>query len=116
MRLGEINVLGTDLSRMRHFYCGLLGFEAGEQEGEQALHCSLGAARFLLLAVASTPAPRGTYGEAATISFDLITSELEADCQRLEAEGVSFAKRSDGRSAHVLDPDGNVIELIATRP
>lgn len=114
MRLGEINVLGTDLSRMRSFYCDLLGLEPVEQEGELALHCTLNGARFLLLAVAKRSARTGEYGETAAISFDLMCDDLAGLCRRLESAGAAFSRPYDGRSAHVLDPDGNVIELIAS--
>lgn len=116
MRLGEINIIGADLTRMRAFYCDLLGLEAVEREGADALHCRLGEARFLLLAVASGSAPAEPYPTRPTISFDLVANDLAELCERLDEAGAEFVRRSDGRSAIVRDPDGNAVELLQATP
>lgn len=115
MRIGEINVICTDLARSRAFYCGLLGFAAVEEEGGCALHCRMGEYRLLLLAVAGSQAVRMKYCEAACISLDLITDDLGAECVRLKAAGVEFEREPDGRMAVVRDPDGNCIEIVQSR-
>ncbi len=97
---------------MRTFYCDLLGLVADELEGPVALHCHLGDARFLLLAVAAGPADDTPYATRSTVSFDLVTPDLGALCRRLADAGAVFERASDGTSALVRDPDGNVIELI----
>jgi len=112
VRLGEINIIGADLPRMQAFYCDLLGLVAGGQEGPDALHCHLGDARFLLLAVADGPAPATPYATRPTVSFDLMTPDLEGLCRRLADAGAVFERPPDDTSAIVRDPDGNVIELI----
>ena len=113
--VGEVDVLGTDLAPVREFYCDLLGLEPVEQEGEHALHRELGGVRFLLLAVASEPAAVVRLGRRATIGCDPFTDDLAGLCRQQEEAGVRFSRAYDGRSAHVLDPDGNVLELPQAR-
>ncbi len=112
LRLGEINIICTDLERAKAFYCGLLGMEAIEYEGESALHCRLAGTHFLLLATAKQPADLKPYSSKSCISFDLFTDDLVGLVARLKESGAEFAKESDGECAFVFDPDGNVVELL----
>ena len=114
MRLGEINIICTELEASKAFYCGLLGFEALEMEGDSALHCKLGNQPFLLLAVATEKAPDHSYESRAQISFDLSVPNLEAFAETLKQAGVSFAREYAEGCCFVRDPDGNVIELLDT--
>ncbi|MCA8939908.1 MAG: VOC family protein [Planctomycetes bacterium] len=112
MRVGEINIICRDLEVSRAFYCDMLGFEALEYEGPEALHCRCSNARLLLLAVAKEAAPAAAYCHHACVSFDIITPDLAALVERLKASGATFAQEFNGSCAFVYDPDGNVVEML----
>jgi len=108
MRIGEINIICTDLPRSRAFYVDLLGLEVLEQEGKEALHLRCGEHLILLLAVASQSIPSTPYCLQPCISFDLIVPELESFAARLGEAGVKIEREysPDTKNVFVRDPDG----------
>ena len=111
-KLGETNIVCTDLSRSEAFYVGVLGFERLEEE-DGALHLSCDGRPFLLLPFAKEPA-NGGYGERACVSFDLLVEDLKAAADHFKSKGVAFAQDYTEDSPYfvVCDPDGNFIEVI----
>lgn len=112
MRLGEINIICTSIERSRAFYCGLLGFEALEFEGTEALHLKLGEQKFLLLAVAKEQRHDEKYCTRAAIGFDLNVPDLLSLVEKLKAAGVAFERELKDGYCFVRDPDGLVIEML----
>ena len=112
-RVGETNILCTDLNRSLRFYRDTLGFEEVEREG-QAVRLRLGSAVVLLLPIAKNVAADVPYGDTATVSFDLLVDDIAAAVEHLRKNDVRFAKdwNAGDDSTFIRDPDGLVIELI----
>ena len=112
-RIGEINIICTDLERSLRFYHDLLGFELLEPEGP-AYHLQCGGHRFLLLGVAERGHDRQAYCERAEFSLDLLVEDLADAKQRFEEAGVDFVTEYEPSADRffIRDPDGLVLEII----
>ena len=112
-RIGEINIVCTGAERSLRFYRDLLGFEVVGQE-ENAHHLRCGETQFLLLPVAGSEGDRSPYCSVATISVDILVSDISEAVERLRAAGVEFASAwiPGGTRVFVRDPDGLVLEVI----
>lgn len=111
-KLGETNVVCTDIANSEAFYVGVLGFERlAEEDG--ALHLFFDGRPFLLLPFAKAPAGGG-YGERACLSFDLLVEDLKSAADYFKSKGVAFTQEYAEESPYfvVSDPDGNFIEVI----
>lgn len=112
-QIGEVNIICTNAERSLRFYRDLLGFEVAGQE-EDAHHLRCGETRFLLLPVANSEGDRSPYCSVATISVDILVSDISDAVQHLRAAGVEFALEWTRGASHVFvrDPDGLVLEVI----
>ena len=112
-RIGEINIICTDLERSLRFYRDLLGFEPLEREGP-ACHLQCDGQRFLLLGVAERGHDRSAYCERADFSLDLLVEDLAEAQRRFEVAAVEFVTEFDSSPDRffVRDPDGLVLEII----
>ena len=112
-RIGETNIICTDLERSLRFYCDLVGFEAMEPEGP-AWHLSCDGRRFLLLGVAERSRERTPYCQIADFSLDLLVDDLAEAKRRFEAAGVEFVTEFEPSADRffIREPDGLVLEII----
>ncbi len=111
-RIGEINILCTDLQQSLNFYCNVLGFVIVEEE-DGAIHLRCGNRPILLLPFAEQPAAAAPYGKQATISFDLLVDDIEAVVTHLQRHNVQFEKPlQQDRHVFIRDPDGLILEII----
>ncbi|MEM8737792.1 MAG: VOC family protein [Planctomycetota bacterium] len=112
-RIGEINIICTDLERSLHFYRDLLGCEALKPEGP-AWHLACDGRRFLLLGVAEQGRVPSGYCEVAEFSLDLLVDSLAEARARFEAAGVQFVSEFEPSAERffIRDPDGLVLEII----
>ena len=115
-RIGEINIICTDLDRSLCFYCGLLGFEARQQEGP-GWHLACDGARLLLLAVATTGREPTPYCQMAEFSLDVLVEDLDAARRDCEQAGVRFVTGFPATAERffIHDPDGLVVEIIRSK-
>ncbi len=111
--LGEINIVCTNLSESRTFYCDILNFLPGEEE-DGALHLTCQETKFLLLPIAQNPVPAGTYTEFSRISFDLTVPNIRAAYDYFQSKNVNFEEEwQPGKPMFIIrDPDGNCIEIV----
>ena len=112
-KLGEINIICTDLVRSLKFYRDLLGFEVvGEEDG--ALHMKCQGSRFLLLPFAKPAPERKAYCKEPAISFDLIVDDLGAAYDYFKQNKVEFEMEPEVEGSYffIRDPDGLVIEIV----
>jgi catechol 2,3-dioxygenase-like lactoylglutathione lyase family enzyme len=112
-RIGETNIICTDLERSLRFYRDLLGFEALEPEGP-AWHLACDGRKFLLLGVAGRSREPTPYCEVAEFSLDLLVDDLREAKRRFEAAGVQFVSEFEPSADRffIRDPDGLVLEII----
>ena len=116
-RVGEINVICTDLERSLTFYHDVLGFEVTGEEGI-AVHLRCGDQPFLLLPVAREPLPPTPYCSRPAYSFDFMVDRIDEAVAHLHAHSVAFESEWTPGDSHVFvrDPDGLVIEVIEVSP
>ena len=112
-RIGEVNIICTDVERSLRFYRDLLGFEIVEQE-EDAYHLRCGESMLLLLPEAKSESDRSPYCQVATISFDILVPDISEAVKIFRLAGVEFASdwASGDSLVFVRDPDGLVLEVI----
>lgn len=113
-RIGETNIICTDLERSLRFYRDLLGFEVLEAEGP-AWHLACDGRKFLLLGVAERSREPVPYCQTAEFSLDLLVEDLDQAKRRCEAAGVRFVAGFEPSASRffIHDPDGLVLEIIA---
>jgi catechol 2,3-dioxygenase-like lactoylglutathione lyase family enzyme len=113
-RLGEVNVICSDMDRSLRFYRDVLGFEEGEHEGDVAVHMHCGGQQILLLAGASQAGPRHAYPAVPQLSFDVMTGDIAAAFDHCQSHSVEFVEAwKAGEVSFIMrDPDGLVIEVI----
>lgn len=112
-RIGEINIICTDLERSLTFYRDILGFVLVERDGI-AIHLKCGDNDILLLPVADSPLPREPYCSTPTFSLDLMVNDIEKASKYLQENDVEFETDWDASSSRffIRDPDGLVLEVI----
>jgi catechol 2,3-dioxygenase len=112
-RVGEINIICTELDRSLRFYRDVLGFEVLGAEGP-AYHLACGGTRFLLLGVARRSREALPYCQVADFSIDLLVPDLDEARRHMQAAGVEtiFEPSPSSTRFFIRDPDGLVIELI----
>jgi catechol 2,3-dioxygenase-like lactoylglutathione lyase family enzyme len=113
-KVGEINVICSDIERSMHFYHEILGMDLVGREG-RARRLRSHQMHILLLPTAIRPKAQEVYPEVPTISFDLMVDDLRSAHRHLYERGaeLDFPLDPSARSFHVCDPDGLVLEIIA---
>ncbi len=105
-----VYVVTPDIDKMRRFYEGALGVEAGEQSGNW-VPFRLGGATFALHAAANE-SPE----ELRHVSLGFAVDDIEAVVARFEAQGAEvlrgIADETFGRLATLQDPDGRAFEVV----
>lgn len=114
-RVGEINIICTDLERSLRFYRDVLGFEVLEREGP-GWHLACDGRKFLLLGVADGRRDPAAYCRFAEISLDLLVENLDEARRQCESAGVAFVSEFEPSTDRffIRDPDGLVLEVIRT--
>jgi catechol 2,3-dioxygenase len=112
-RVGEINIICTDLERSLRFYRDVLGFAVLNAEGP-AWHLTCGETKFLLLGVAQRGHDRLPYCQMADFSIDLMVPNLDEARRHLSAAGVEFISETAPSPSRffIRDPDGLALEII----
>lgn len=112
-KLGEINVICSDIERSMHFYHEILGLELVGREG-RARRLRSHDMHILLLPTAVRPKQPDIYAEVPTVSFDLMVEDLKLAYRHLHEHGVKMDSAFDptAKSFHVRDPDGLVLKII----
>jgi catechol 2,3-dioxygenase-like lactoylglutathione lyase family enzyme len=111
MDLNQVTLPSTDLARGCHFYRRLgLRLIVDALPRYARFECPQGGATLSLHFVAATPA----LGEWPAIYLEC--EELDAVCERLQADGIAFDSMPADqpwlwREARLRDPDGNALRL-----
>ena len=115
-RIGEINIICTDLERSLLFYRDVLGFEALQPEGP-SWHLACGNVKFLLLGVAELARKQLPYCTSPEFSLDLLVPDLREARRRFESANVTFIAEFPPSNDRffIRDPDGLVIEIIQSK-
>ena len=102
-----------DLDRLLPFYRDVLGFQPHSQ------HDDFIAFRFgdMRLSIGKHDGVKGRSREPHRIMINLGTRDIHAEYQRLLQQGVEFIRKPEkeqwgGWVATLLDPDGNVLQLL----
>jgi catechol 2,3-dioxygenase-like lactoylglutathione lyase family enzyme len=118
----DLGMIVGDIQASLHFYQTLLGLTKTEER--QASTGTMHRMRFgnsdVKLIDPTTRAGAGPIGIDQQLGFRYLTfvvTNLDAICQRLEAENVEFTRRkteiAPGTTiAMVKDPDGNIVEFV----
>lgn len=116
-KIGHIHLHVGDLHTAEHFYCDIIGFDRITTYGDSALFISAGGYHHHIglntwAGKGAPPAPE----QAAGLRYYSILIPEEASLQnilnRLEAEGLAFAKLEGQQGAALKDPFGNGIALV----
>lgn len=119
-KIGHIHLHVGDLHIAEHFYCDIIGFDRITTYGDAALFISAGGYHHHIglntwAGKGAPPAPE----QAAGLRYYSILIPEEASLQeilnRLEAEGIAFAKLEGQQGAALKDPFGNGIELVVLK-
>ena len=112
-KVGEINVICSDLERSIEFYRDVLGFDVIGREGD-GCHMRCGGTGFLLLGVAHAVEDRGKYCDTPSFSVDLMVEDIDEAIRHFKSNGVEFEKEKEVGAPYVFirDPDGLVFEVI----
>lgn len=110
-KVGETNIICTNLERSRTFYETILGFKfVEEDQGAVRLKCDN--QYFLLLPFATQKRKEAEYCSIAEVSFDLRTDKLQETYAYLVSKDVYIASEPNEVSFHICDPDGLYIEIV----
>jgi catechol-2,3-dioxygenase len=119
--LGHVVLKVRDLQRSENFYSGMLGMPIVSRNADPcmtffALETSGNHHDFALMEVSSdAPAPGDGSTGLAHVAFEVGSiEELVLARGMFDASGTGVlyeAERGSSRSVHVLDPDGNEVEL-----
>lgn len=105
-----VYVVTPNVDKMRQFYEGALGVQAGEQSGNWAPF-QLGGATFALHAIGDESTEDL---ERFSVSFGV--DDIDATVSRFKAQGAKIlrgiADETFGRMATLEDPDGRAFEVV----
>jgi catechol-2,3-dioxygenase len=116
-RMEHVHLTVADLDRSVEWYGRVFGFSVRWTDGTTA---HIGTDRFYVAVTEHDGiAPAAADGGRARIAhFAFTTSDLAAFAQRLDEVGVETtedARRREGDSMYLRDPDGNAIEVVGYR-
>lgn len=116
--LAAVIVVSREPERLARFYQEVLGVPLeDEQHGDTLPHwgCTLGSQHFAIHPIGDFPDGRDGVG-SVKLAFN--TFDIEATARRLREAGAEllYEPRDDGFmiSTALLDPDGNLIEVVQT--
>ena len=119
VEIGRVHLPVADLDRAVEFYSGVLGFEVTRKPGEPIAYLGAGGSHHHLRLTQNDTLPSPAPG-LPRFSIRYPDRPALADAlTRLERARVSIrSSRDEGvsESLHVLDPDGNGVELYYERP
>ncbi|MBT3233237.1 MAG: VOC family protein [Calditrichaeota bacterium] len=112
-KIGELNIICSDIERSMAFYHDLLGFEVISEE-EGAWHMKCGEVPFLLLPMAKITPERKPYCQEPSVSFDLLVEDAKAAFDFFKEHSVEFEMELEPNGSYffIRDPDGLVIEIV----
>ena len=119
--LDHLALVTTDAARAAKFYTEVLGFkETGRLElGHTGTiyFVSLGDVQIELFGTGDASAPVGAADSTGFKHLAMLVDDLEAECARLKAAGVTFTTEPTVINDHLriaffLDPEGNALELM----
>jgi catechol 2,3-dioxygenase len=116
-RMEHVHLTVADLERSVDWYCRVFDFSVRWTDGTTA---HVGTDRFYVAVTEQDgigPAA-GTDTRARIAHFAFTTADLGAFSERLDAAGVEpvgGARRWEGNSLYLRDPDGNAIEVVGYR-
>jgi len=124
IHLTHVRLLVTDFPACFRFYRDVLGFEVlwGEEEGRYAdfkagdAIVALYDRRLMAEAVGTTGLPSEAEAQDR-ILLTFAVEDVDAVCEQLKVRGVRFVTEPQDRpdwgirTAHLRDPDGNLIEI-----
>ena len=119
-RFDNVRLLVTDVARSFRYYRDVFGFEPheGDEHGDLFAslgvddHVDIGLYRRGLQPAADSGEPMGDRGVIV-----LVVDDVDASVAALVGRGADLASPPTnqdwgGRTAHIRDPDGNLIELL----
>ena len=112
-KLGEINIVCTNLDESLKFYQDVLGF-ISKRDKEGFFHLRCGDQMFLLLPEAKERSFVTPYCDKAEFSLDLIVKDLKKAYNYFKDKNVSIAQdwHENAQMFVIQDPDGLHIEII----
>ncbi|WP_438277184.1 VOC family protein [Nitrobacter sp.] len=123
-RIGHVHLKVADLERALGFYCGVLGFELMQRDGDQVAFISAGGYHHHIglntweSKGGSPPAP-GTTGLFHTAILYPTRAALADALHRVRSAGIPLDGASDhgvSEALYLRDPDQNGVELYWDRP
>ena len=123
-RIGHVHLRVADLERALGFYCGVLGFELTQRDGDQVAFISAGGYHHHIglntweSKGGSPPAP-GTTGLFHTAILYPTRAALADALHRVRSAGIPLDGASDhgvSEALYLRDPDQNGVELYWDRP
>jgi catechol 2,3-dioxygenase len=123
-RIGHVHLRVADLERALGFYCGVLGFEFTQRDGDQVAFISAGGYPHHIglntweSKGGSPPAP-GTTGLFHTAILYPTRAALADALHRVSSAGIPLDGASDhgvSEALYLRDPDQNGVELYWDRP
>ena len=123
-RIGHVHLRVADLERALGFYCGVLGFELTQRDGDQVAFISAGGYHHHIglntweSKGGSPPAP-GTTGLFHTAILYPTRAALADALHRVSSAGIPLDGASDhgvSEALYLRDPDQNGVELYWDRP
>ena len=123
-RIGHVHLKVADLERALGFYCGVLGFELTQRDGDQVAFISAGGYHHHIglntweSKGGSPPAP-GTTGLFHTAILYPTRAALADALHRVSSAGIPLDGASDhgvSEALYLRDPDQNGVELYWDRP
>jgi catechol 2,3-dioxygenase len=122
--IGHVHLKVADLERALVFWSGVLGFEATQRMGDQAVFLSAGGYHHHIAlntweSRGAPPPPRGTTGLYHVAIRYPDRRELADALRRVLAAGIPLEGATDhgvSEALYLRDPDGNGVELYRDRP
>ncbi len=119
--LDHFALVTSDVTRAARFYTEVLGFqETGRLETTHSgtiIFVSLGDVQIELFGTGDPSMPVGDPACCGYKHIAMKVDDLEAECARLKAKGVTFTMEPTAVDEHLhiaffLDPEGNALELM----
>jgi catechol 2,3-dioxygenase len=123
-RIGHVHLKVADLERALGFYCGVLGFELTQRDGDQVAFISAGGYHHHIglntwESKGGSPPASGTTGLFHTAILYPTRAALADALHRVYSAGIPLDGASDhgvSEALYLRDPDQNGVELYWDRP